>query len=80
MARKSRKDTLYRAKEEKQPARQALYRAALYGRISVETQEKIDRDTMGTQMTLLREFGMLNSLTSLISSRVQQTAQADLTL
>lgn len=56
MARKSRKETLYRAKEEKQPVRQALYRAALYGRISVETQEKIDRDTMGTQMTLLKEF------------------------
>ena len=56
MARKSRKETLYRVSDTAKMTTQSLYRAALYGRISVETQEKLDRDTMGTQMMLLREF------------------------
>lgn len=56
MARKSRKDTLYRVSEATLKTEQYGYRAALYGRISVETFEKIERDTMGTQMSLLREF------------------------
>ena len=56
MARKSRKDTLYRVSEATLKTEQYGYRAALYGRISVETFEKIERDTIGTQMALLREY------------------------
>ena len=56
MARKSRKDTLYQVSEATQKAEQYGYRAGLYGRISVETFEKIERDTIGTQMALLRDF------------------------
>ena len=56
MARKSRKDTLYQVSEATQKAEKYGYRAGLYGRISVETFEKIERDTIGTQMALLRDF------------------------
>ncbi len=57
MARKSRKETAYHIGETVlQPIPETLYKAALYGRISVETKEKLDRDTMGTQMELLREY------------------------
>ena len=56
MARKSRKDTLYHVSEVTRKAELIGYRAGLYGRISVETIEKIERDTIGTQMALLREF------------------------
>lgn len=57
MARKSRKDTLYRVSE---TAINVLstkkYRAALYGRISNENIKTVMRDTIGTQITLLQEF------------------------
>lgn len=56
MARKSRKDTLYHVSEVTRKAELIGFRAGLYGRISVETLEKIERDTIGTQMALLREF------------------------
>lgn len=56
MARKSRKDTRYRVKEATILPAVLRYHAALYGRISVESLEKIARDTIGTQMDLLHDF------------------------
>ena len=58
MARKSRKDTLYQVSEATQKAEKYGYRAGLYGRISVETFEKIERDTImtNTSTTMLPEL------------------------
>ncbi len=56
MGRKSRKDTVYRVAEITSEKQAYSYKAALYARISVETEEKIERDTMGTQIALLQEF------------------------
>ena len=57
MARRSRKNTSYTVNDSSLNELTAKkYRAALYCRISVETLETVARDTMGTQLLLLKEF------------------------
>lgn len=58
MARKSRKETVYRTSEVAAEKKDGLYRAGLYSRISVETADKINRDTIGTQMEFLRTYAL----------------------
>lgn len=47
---------MYQISQVEQKTSLYAYRAALYARISVETAEKIERDTIGTQVALLQEF------------------------
>lgn len=56
MARKSRKNTADHGNSFIEPVAAVTYRAALYARISVETEEKIERDSIGIQVALLKEF------------------------
>lgn len=56
MARKIRKNTLYHSTADEKKLQQDGYRAALYGRLSVETEEKRERDSIGTQMEFLRDY------------------------
>lgn len=55
MARKSRKP-LAAASASTAPASSRVWSAGLYARISVETEEKREADTIGTQIQLLRDF------------------------
>lgn len=50
VARKSRKETLYRTSRVITAEKGCIYKAGLYGRVSVESLEKMARDTVGTQM------------------------------
>ncbi len=54
MARKSRKNTVAGPVSVKSEDR--VYRAALYARISVETEKKREADTIGNQLQLLRDY------------------------
>ena len=57
MARRSRKETSYRVSDAKQSILSVMrYRAGLYSRLSKETLFTMERDTIGTQITLLKEF------------------------
>ena len=57
MARRSRKETSYRVSESKSSSVSIKrFKAGLYGRLSKETLFTMERDTIGTQITLLQEF------------------------
>ena len=54
MARKSKKQSRYRNNELQE--KEIIFHAGLYARISVENEEKRERDSIGTQVALLTDF------------------------
>lgn len=67
MARKSRKETLYRTSRVITAEKGCIYKAGLYGRVSVESLEKMARDTVGTQMAFLRDY--VGTLSDVVAER-----------